>query len=419
MGGENIKLSFKYYLKLNQSQQDIIEELSFHTTKLYNIINYDLRENEYKNYYTIEKEYKSNWHCGHLHSHTRQQCFKMIEQNWKSYFASIKDYNKNPSKYLVKPRPPKFKNHNNRKNEIIFTKAGIRYQDDVLKLSLSKEMKTKFEVQSLNFVMDADKIPFDLGDTQQIKIQWDNSSKRWYLNIIYNREIVNITKNYTNIMAIDLGLNNLATITFQNNIESYIIDGKYIKSKNSYYNKEIARLTSIAMKQSKSSKYFKRTRQINKLQIKRNNFIKDYIHKSSKKIIDFAIIQKCRTIVIGDFSGIKQKNKAKSFVQVPQQELVEKIKYKAKLLGIEVIMQNEAYTSGCSALDLESINEKHYDKNRRIERGLFVSNSSIKINADINGSLNILRKYNKCTPRLVKQARDNGFLDNPIRLRIS
>ena len=419
MGGENIKLSFKYYLKLNQSQQDIIEELSFHTTKLYNIINYDLRENEYKNYYTIEKEYKSNWHCGHLHSHTRQQCFKMIEQNWKSYFASIKDYNKNPSKYLGKPRSPKFKNHNNRKNEIIFTKAGIRHQDDILKLSLSKEMKTKFEVQSLNFVMDIDKIPFDLGDVQQIKIQWDNSSKRWYLNIIYNRKIVNITKNYTNIMAIDLGLNNLATITFQNNIESYIIDGKYIKSKNSYYNKEIARLTSIAMKQSKNSKYFKRTRRINKLQIKRNNFIKDYIHKSSKKIIDFAIIQKCRTIVIGDFSGIKQKNKAKSFVQVPQQELVEKIKYKAKLLGIEVIMQNEAYTSGCSALDLESINEKHYDKNRRIERGLFVSNSSIKINADINGSLNILRKYDKCTPRLVKQARDNGFLDNPIRLRIS
>ena len=419
MGGENIKLSFKYYLKLNQSQQDIIEELSFHTTKLYNIINYDLRENEYKNYYAIEKEYKSNWHCGYLHSHTRQQCFKMIEQNWKSYFASIKDYNKKPSKYLGRPRPPKFKNHNNRKNETIFTKAGIRHQDDILKLSLSKEMKTKFEVQSLNFVMNTDKIPFDLGDVQQIKIQWDNSSKRWYLNIIYNREVVNITKNYTNIMAIDLGLNNLATIIFQNNIESYIIDGKYIKSKNSYYNKEIARLTSIAMKQSKNSKYFKRTRRINKLQIKRNNFIKDYIHKSSKKIIDLAIIQKCKTIVIGDFSGIKQKNKAKSFVQVPQQELAEKIKYKAELLGIEVIMQNEAYTSGCSALDLEPINEKHYDKNRRIERGLFVSNNSIKINADINGSLNILRKYNKCTPRLVKQARDNGFLDNPIRLRIS
>lgn len=419
VGGENMKLSFKYYPKLNGLQQDIIEELSFHTTKIYNIINYDLRENEYKNYYAIEKEYKSNWHCGYLHSHTRQQCFKMIEQNWKSYFASIKDYNKNPSKYLGKPRPPKFKNHNNRKNEIIFTKAGIRHQDNILKLSLSKEMKTKFEVQSLNFIIESDKIPFNLDDMQQIKIQWDNSSKRWYLNIIYNKKIVNITENYTNIMAIDLGLNNLATITFQNNIESYIIDGKYIKSKNSYYNKEIARLTSIVMKQCKNSEYFKRTKRINKLQTKRNNFIKDYIHKSSKIIIDLAIIHKCKTIVIGDFGGIKQKNKVKSFVQIPQQELVNKIKYKAELLGIEVIMQNEAYTSGCSALDLEPINKKYYNKNRRIKRGLFISDTGIIINADINGSLNILRKYNKCTPRLVKQARDNGFLDNPIRLRVA
>lgn len=419
VGGENMKLSFKYYPKLNGLQQDIIEELSFHTTKIYNIINYDLRENEYKNYYAIEKEYKSNWHCGYLHSHTRQQCFKMIEQNWKSYFASIKDYNKNPSKYLGKPRPPKFKNHNNRKNEIIFTKAGIRHQDNILKLSLSKEMKTKFEVQSLNFIIESDKIPFNLDDIQQIKIQWDNSSKRWYLNIIYNKKIVNITENYTNIMAIDLGLNNLATITFQNNIESYIIDGKYIKSKNSYYNKEIARLTSIVMKQCKNSEYFKRTKKINKLQTKRNNFIKDYIHKSSKIIIDLAIIHKCKTIVIGDFGGIKQKNKVKSFVQIPQQELVNKIKYKAELLGIEVIMQNEAYTSGCSALDLEPINKKYYNKNRRIKRGLFISDTGITINADINGSLNILRKYNKCTSRLVKQARDNGFLDNPILLRVA
>ncbi|MEW8974509.1 MAG: hypothetical protein AB2375_09965, partial [Tissierellaceae bacterium] len=79
-------------------------------------------------------------------------------------------------------------------------------------------------------------------------------------------------------------------------------------------------------------------------------------------------------------------------------------------------MQNESYASGCSALNLELINKEYYN-NRRIERGLFVSNEVIKINADINGSLNILRKYNKSTPRLVEQVRDNGVLDNPICLR--
>lgn len=414
-----MKLSFKFYPKLNIQQLDIIEELSYHTTKLYNIANYDCRENEVKSYFKMNDMYKNNWHKDFLHSHTYQHCLKVLEKNWKSYFASIKDYKKNPNKYKGVPRQPKFKNTNNKKNEIIFTQHAIRIQDSILKLSLSKEMKSKFQVQSLNFNMKNIKIPVDLTTIKQIKLQWDNSKKIWYLNIIWVKEEVNITKDYHNIMSIDLGLNNLAAITFENNIDSYIIDGKYIRSKNSYYNKEIARLTSIAMKQSKSSKYFKRTKQLNKLQTKRNNFIKDYIHKASKKIIDLAIFNKCHTIVIGDFKGIKQENSAKSFVQTPQQQLVDKIKYKAELLGIKIKMQEESYTSGCSALDLEEINKNSYNKNRRIYRGLFKSNKGILINADINGSLNIMRKYLKCTPRSLIKMMDNGFLDNPIRLRVA
>ena len=83
-----MKLSFKFKPSISKKQLEIVEELSYHTTKLYNIINYDLRENGVKTYYDIEKEYKSNWHCDFLHSHTRQQMFKVLEQNWKSYMAS-------------------------------------------------------------------------------------------------------------------------------------------------------------------------------------------------------------------------------------------------------------------------------------------------------------------------------------------
>ena len=412
-----MKLSFKYSTKLNEKQIDIIEELSYHTTKLYNIVNYNLKEKEYKSYYDNNKLYSDNYHKQFLHSHNYQQCLRVLEKNWKSYFASIKDYNKNPNKYLGMPKPPKFKNNKDKKNEIIFTKASIRYKNNMLMLSAAKSIKEKFGVQSLNFRIDDSKIPVDFSTIQQIKIQWNNSNKKWILNIIYERKEVNITKDYDDIMAIDLGMNNLATIIFQNNKNSYIVDGKYIKSKNSYYNKRIASLTSISMKQNKNSKYFKRTKKLIELQNKRNNFVKDYIHKASKKIIDLAIINKCHTIVIGDFKGVKQNNKAKSFVQTPQMELVDKLKYKAELLGIKVVMQDESYTSGCSALDLEEIGSTTYNKSRRIFRGLFVSNKGIKINADINGAINILRKYNKCIPRLI--AMDNGFLDNPIRLRVS
>jgi len=413
-----VKVSFKYYAKLAQLQQEIIEELSYHTTKLYNIANYENRENGFKNYHETEKLYKQNYHTQFLHSHTYQWCLKMLEQDWKSYFASIKDYKKNPNKYLGLPKPPKFKNTNNKKNEIIFTKAGIRYKDSILKLSLSKAIQDKFQVQSLNFDMENVKIPVKLSKIQQIKIQWDNSSKVWYLLIIWDKEVENrVTGN--NVMAIDLGLDNLATCVFKNNSQCIIFSGKHIKSKNAYYNKEIARLTSIAMKQCKNSKHFRRTKQIIKLQTKRNNYIKDQIHKISKNIVELALTMDCNTIVIGDFSGIKQENHTKSFVQIPQQELVNKIKYKAELAGLKVIMVNESYTSGCSAIDLEEINKTNYNKSRRITRGLFKTNNGMLINADVNGALNILRKYIKGIPKAVQTARDNGRLDSPLRIRIA
>lgn len=413
-----MKVSFKYYPKLNQLQQNIIEELSYHTTKLYNIANYENRENGFKNYYETEKLYKQNYHTQFLHSHTYQWCLKMLEQDWKSYFASIKDYKKNPNKYLGLPKPPKFKNTNNKKNEIIFTTAGIRYKNGILKLSLSKAIQDKFQVQSLNFDMKNVKIPVNLSRINQIKLQWNNSSKRWYLLIIWENEIINKVTG-DNVMAIDLGLDNLATCVFKDNPQCIIFSGKHIKSKNAYYNKEIARLTSIVMKQCKNSKHFRRTKQIIKLQTKRNNYIKDQIHKISKNIVELALIMDCNTIVIGDFSGIKQENHAKSFVQIPQQELVKKIKYKAELVGLKVIMVNESYTSGCSAIDLEEINKANYNKSRRITRGLFKTNNGMLINADVNGALNILRKYIKGIPKAIEIARDNGRLDSPLRIRVA
>nr|WP_304421867.1 IS200/IS605 family accessory protein TnpB-related protein [uncultured Clostridium sp.] len=124
-------------------------------------------------------------------------------------------------------------------------------------------------------------------------------------------------------------------------------------------------------------------------------------------------------IVIGKLKDIKQDmNYNKSFVQIPTQRLVELITYKAKLQGIEIKLQEEAYTSGCSAIDLEPITKKYYNKSRRITRGLFKSGYGI-LNADINGSLNILRKSEKCIPDLVNTMRDKGNWTHPQRIRVA
>ena len=415
-----MRLSHKFKPKLSHKEKEIINELAWHTTKFYNIVNYQIKNNDDIRpvYSPLDKEFKSNWHCNFLMAHNRQHCLKQLAKDWKSYFKSIKEYKNNPNKYKGKPRPPKFKKMHKKPNEVIFTNEVARVQGDKgdkLVLSLQKGIKDKYQVQNLKFELpkaiqslihsDNAKIPksHSVKNTlQQVKIKYDKVSNECYFLITYKQEPKKKTKG-NNIMSIDLGLDNLATITYKDNVDSQIINGKPLKSKNSYFNKEITRLQQIRMKQT-SSKHFKDTKEIKKLRTKRKNYVMDYIHKASRKVIDLAKKHKVSKIIIGDLKEIKQDmDYNKSFVQIPIQKFKDLIKYKAKLEGIETIIINEAFTSGCSALDLEKLNRNNYDKTRRITRGLFKSNEGVKINADVNGSLNIMRKYlkDKCIPSAI------------------
>lgn len=416
-----MKLAFKFKPNFSHKQLEIVKELSWHCSKLYNTVNYQIKNNEeIKPIYTrLEDKFKSNWHTDYLHSHNRQQLFKQLAQDWKSYFNSIKDYNNNPNKYQGQPRPPRFKYLNSNPSEIIFTNLATRIREGNLLLSLSKEIKSVYNVKSLKFELpSAVQSIVDLDNLQQVRIKRDNLSDDWYLLVIYKIEAKDKPQG-NNIMAIDLGLDNLATITLKDNPVGYIIDGKVIKSENRYYNMRITKLQKIRMKQVGSQK-FKDTKQIKELRLKRRNFVTDYLHKASRKVVNLAIKHKVSTIVIGDIAGIKQKNKHnKHFVAIPIQRFKDLIEYKAKLEGIKVVFVNEAYTSGCSAINEEELNRDNYNKSRRIERGLFKTGNKV-INADVNGSLNIMRKYLKNgTPKMVKQIRDMGEVNTPERIRVA
>lgn len=101
-------------------------------------------------------------------------------------------------------------------------------------------------------------------------------------------------------------------------------------------------------------------------------------------------------IVIGNNQGWKQKvdmgkKTNQTFVSIPYRKLIEMIRYKARLAGIEVRTVPEAYTSGTSYLDGEAPDRKHYDKSRRKHRGIFRSNAGILINADVNAAYQIMK----------------------------
>ncbi len=193
-------------------------------------------------------------------------------------------------------------------------------------------------------------------------------------------------------MAIDLGVRNLITTVNNNGFKPFVIKGGIVKSMNQYYNKERARIQSIYDHQG-----IRTGKTMQKLTTKRNKKINDYFHKTSRKIIEYCVINDIKTIVIGYNSDWKQncqigRRNTQNFVTIPYYTLIQQLDYKAVEQGITVIRQEESYSSKCSFLDNEPI--KHHSKylGRRMTRGLFKSQKDTIINADVNGAYNILKK---------------------------
>ncbi|MGK7955262.1 MAG: hypothetical protein AB4063_08380 [Crocosphaera sp.] len=75
------------------------------------------------------------------------------------------------------------------------------------------------------------------------------------------------------------------------------------------------------------------------------------------------------------------------------------LSYQAKMVGINVILTEESYTSASSFIDNDLIPLYNKGQNnqvifspKRVKRGLYRSAREGFINADVNGSLNIMRK---------------------------
>ena len=164
--------------------------------------------------------------------------------------------------------------------------------------------------------------------------------------------------------------------------------------------------TSINTKQGQKTVYHD-SKAMQDLTTWRNEKLRQFAHKASKRIIDYALSCGANTIVIGHNKGLKRsssmgKRTNQNFIGIPHNIMVDMITYKANLQGIRVIETEESYTSQTSFLD----NEKPCKQNgnycrqlqgkspfkRRVQRGLFKSNGGTLINADVNGAFQIIKK---------------------------
>lgn len=304
-----------------------------------------------------------------LPANTSQQVIKVLFNNVKSWQKARKEYIKNPSTFLGRPKLPKYKKE---LSELYFTSNQVKLKDGFVcfpKMIGIAPMKTNIS---------------NLDCCRVIP-----KSNHFLVEFVYTVAEVERKEYNGNWMGIDIGLNNLATCS-SNTIEPFIINGKSIKSVNNFYNKRKRQLQSNLKQNIFTSK------RIDRLTFRRNQKIKDYIHKASRKIIDIAKENNITKIIIGKNENWKQslnlgRKTNREFTSIPHATLIEKIEYKARLEGIEVIVTQEAYTSKCSAVDLEKICKHETYVGKRKKRGLFITASGKLINADLNGSLNIAR----------------------------
>ena len=404
MKDNEMNLVYKYYGNFTAKENYMFRQLVFNSSMIYNKVNWYFLNHKFNSKLQPQIVRTLSYKDQNGKYFTTQECGKIVDgviNDWKSYFAARDEYRKNPKKFTGKPRRPKCQKVKDKMNEVTFDKNTIslkNIKNNKISFSLSKKAKRKFKMKRLDVNLSNFKFPKGLNENlsnlQQVRICYDKKIERFYLAFIYRVEVSILNKKSNDIMAIDLGQNNLITGVFNESSYRFILDGKELKSKIAYVNSRMSRLQSKEMKKSKSSKNFKLTKKMKKLYKYWKNYTWTYIHKCSNKTIKKALENKCSTIVIGDFKGVKRNKKhMKYFATIPYVTLINQIKYKAKRSGIKVVMINESYTSGCSCIDDYEISKECYNKKRRKKRGDFVTNNGFHINADVNGAYNILRKY--------------------------
>jgi putative transposase len=220
------------------------------------------------------------------------------------------------------------------------------------------------------------------------------------VEVVYEQEVKQAEVNPVYYAGIDIGMNNLVALASNKpGFRSVLVNGRPVKSINQFYNKRKAELQ-------KKLEHTGTTKRMERMKNKRNRRIDQYMHTASKRIIDLLIKEGIGTLCVGKNDAWKReanmgKRNNQHFVQMPHARFIAMITYKAKLVGITVKITEESYTSKASLLDLDPLparddpnkgNEKYTFSGRRIKRGLYCASDGRKLNADINGAGNIIRK---------------------------
>ena len=371
----------KHIIKHKHKYYNELDNLCWLAKNLYNSTLYNVRKYYFENrkllkYQVVNKMYvdANNEDYRALPAKVSKHIQMLVDHNFKSFFGLLKL--KAKGEYDKPVKIPKYLNKKIGRQVVHYEKGAISFKEQgYIKLSKTnikiKTNLTKDKVQFVRLVPKNNYIVIEIG--YNIKEQEQNLNN--------------------NVLAIDIGVNNIASCVTTNG-DKFLINGKPLKYINHNYNKRTADIQSkLKLTHNKNNSRYK-----NNITNKRNNRINDYLHKITTYIVNHAVSNDITTIVVGYNKEWKQDTNIGSvnnqnFVNIPFYKFISMLDYKCKLKGIVFKTITEEYTSKCSFIDNEEITKHIIYAGERISRNFFRSQKGIVINADINGAYNILKKY--------------------------
>ena len=411
-----MQLVEQHVIDRKDPRYSVIDEAAFKSKNLYNAALYEVRqafihEGKYLNYNEMDRRMQSSDSYKALPAKVSQQVLVLLDKNWTAFFEARAAYEADPSKFTGRPRLPKYKHKTEGRNILVYTVQAL--SQPAMRDGLIRPSGLPITIETEHTVVD------------QVRIVPRNG--HYVVEIVYTREPVQANVDPSFCVGIDLGVTNLAAIA--SNREGFaprLVNGRPVKAWNQWYNKRMKELKKQLPKEDRE----RVTKQMERITNTRNRRINHYLHTASKRVIDFLVKEGVGTVIIGKNPLWKQetgmgKRNNQNFVSIPHARFIDMLTYKAALVGIQVEVREESYTSQASFLDLDPIptytpndEEEHVFSGKRIGRRkrLYRTKDGRTICADVNGAYNILRKSR---PDAFSEAKGvAGYVVHPVRLAV-
>ena len=385
-----MRLTEQHIIHHRDPRYTAIDGAAFKSKNLYNATLYIVRqvfilEGKYLNYNTMDKVMQKHEAYRELPTKVAQMVVKQVHEAWVSYFKARKAYREDPSKFKARPKIPGYKPKTQGRNLLVYTLQALQGGQS------KKGIQGTIKPSGLP-------ITITTRHTEIKQVRIVPRSGFYVIEVVYEHEQPKSAVDPAWYAGIDIGVETLAALTSnQPGFVPVLINGRPMKSVNQFYNKRRAALQSALRRKGT-------TKRMERLTTTRNRRIDHYMHTASRWIIDDLVAHGIGTLVIGKNDGWKQeanmgKRTNQHFVGIPHARFIQMLSYKAERVGITVIITEESYTSRASFLDRDSMpvydpnqKEKPTFSGKRIKRGLYRAADGRLINADCNGSSNIIRK---------------------------